>query len=71
MFYEEHVQIIMCLLQYLKVAHCTQWRTEWCANGATPPGIQSKVGMHRVKLQKLKGCSKMIFPIIRLLTYAA
>jgi len=35
------------------------------ANGATAPGIQ------RVKLQKLKCCSKMIFPIVRLLAHAA
>ena len=35
------------------------------ANGATATGIQ------RVKSQKFKCCNYMIFPIVRLLTYAA
>jgi len=48
---------------------CT--RAEGRTNGVTAPGIQSKVGIQRVKLLKLKCCSKMIFPIARLLTDAA
>jgi len=40
------------------------------ANGATAPGIQSKVGIQRVKLQILKCCSKMISLIVRLVTHA-
>jgi len=34
-------------------------------NGATAPGIQSKLGIQRVKLI-LKCCSKMIFSVVRL-----
>jgi len=56
---------------FLKVAHRSQWRTEGGANGVTAPGIQSEVGIQRVKLQNLKSCSKIIFPIVRLLTHAA
>jgi len=51
----------------LKVAHRTQWRAEGGAKWVTARGIQSKVSIQRVKLQKLKCCSKMIFPIARLL----
>ena len=41
------------------------WREEGGrANGATAPGIQ------RVKLQKLKCCNYMIFPIVSLLIHA-
>jgi len=42
-----------------------QWRAERGADGATAPGIQN------VKLQKLKCCIQMIFPVVRLLTHAA
>jgi len=58
-------------LNFLKVDHRTQWNADVRTNGAMAPGIQSKVGIQRVKLQKLKCCSKMIFLIARLLTDAA
>ena len=35
------------------------------------PGHPKQSGIQRVKLQKLKCCSKMIFPVVRLLTDAA
>jgi len=38
--------------------------------GATAPGIQGQGGIQRVKLQKLKCCKWMIFPIVSLVIRA-
>jgi len=48
-----------------------QWRAEGGASGAPAPGIQGQGGIQRVKLQRLKCCNWMIFPIVSLLIHAA
>ena len=49
-----------------------QWRAEGGAgaNGAPDPGIQVQGVIQRAKLQKLKCCNWMIFPIVSLLIHA-
>jgi len=46
------------------------WRAEGGGNQAPTPGIQVQGGIQRAKLQKLKCCSWMIFPIVSVLIRA-
>jgi len=47
------------------------WRAEGGRRTGPAPGIQSQGGIQSVKLQKLKCCNWMIFPIVSQLIHAA
>jgi len=55
---------------FLKVAYRTQWRAEGGGKHGDGPRHRKQGGIQRVKVQKLKCCSKMISPVVRLLTDA-
>ena len=63
-------------LTYGNLARCKRWKhCSFLQQGNGPEGslccTRLTPGMRRVKLQIFKFCSKMIFPVVRLLTHAA